>query len=239
MNMHSIFELSHAPVYFEAHMAVQNDIFLDYQTVPLEQTDQAVTVRENIAAFALEASRNMLPVYVKTNLNGIAELPGLYVQKGQLVESSWRKWEWAYWFVAQHPELQHVAIVDSGSVRLVNDPFEHLDPNLLYVADQLQSVADLPVQTELPVEMQQRLRQILQQQALSSALVVGDRSVVFEFLSLVMQLKYQTDGTLPFDQIVFNDLIHRYFAARTIHGRLVSTIWGFNQLDSSAWFKCD
>lgn len=237
MNLESIFALKQAPVSFTPHPAVQKEVVLSscWAETEVQQSEWKDSLNQFVESIVMK----MLPVYLNTNLDVTAEFPGLYKVMN---ESHWNQWQSAFWFLQRHSEVEKIALLDSLTVKMLNNPFPQVEDDRLYVADELNDFGSLAVNNMGISAVKDFVELNPALQVLNPAVVVGNREIVLEFLGLFLTLRQQLDEETinPYtEKILFNYVLYRYFINRTIHGRLVSSIMEFKQFDSPAWFQFD
>ncbi|PWF99643.1 hypothetical protein [Levilactobacillus bambusae] len=234
MNLNSIFKLDQIPVNFQPHQAVQRQIVLG--ELMGDNHDENIRVGNRLAD---SVNQVMLPLYLRSSTTGFDERPGFYVIPNAEPESFWR---WAFQFVLIHDELEEMALTDPFEVQLLHHPFEALQANRLYVADEWGELSKINFSENSISAVQEFGRINPHLQLLNASVIMGDRSLILEFLSLMIRYTEQLEPAeqqnyFKVDQI-FNFVCYSYFANRLVHGRQVTTIFGFEQQHSEAWFKC-
>lgn len=235
--MNTIFQLNQAPVNFQPHRAVQRDVVLS--TAWRKEESQNDELSQRTTKLVNSVITKTLPIYLTTNLEIEVKWPGLYKLESNDVPD---RWQTAFWFLQKYPEIERVALVDSWNTQMLQNPFPNVEEGKIYVADELNDFSNLNTM-KMPLEdVSNFIDQNATLQILNPAVIVGTREMVLEFLGLLLNFQRQinVEEKDPYTLInLFNYVLYRYFDSRVIHGRLVSSIMGFQQSNSDAWFKCD
>lgn len=243
MDLQKFFELEQAPVRFHSHPAVQRDIVLS-SVVTKENDELAREATETAQKLSESINYRLLPLYLKTNLSVRSNWAGLYTIPVTDVEldNHFDQYKWMYQFLQQHAEVEKVALVTNLNVLMKHNPFPDVEPNRIYVADELGNLQKIIDESQQLPEVTEFLRDNSNLQILNDSVIVGTRAIILEFLGALLSYRNQedADSNSLFSEIgLFNYLIYRYFSNRVVHGRKVSSIIGFQQVDTTAWFKCD
>lgn len=241
MDLQRIFELEQAPVRFQSHPAVQRDIVLTTAVV-VDNDNLATELTEKKNSLAESINYRMLPLYIKTNLDITSKYAGLYpiIATEDEFKNGFDQYQWMYDFIQEHTEIEKVALVNNPDVLMMRNPFPEVDENKIYIADELKNLSKINYNRHSNTDIAEFMDSNANLQLLSDAVVVGTRTIILEFLGLWLSFKNDKHDNLEISDIsLFNYLIYRYFTNRVIHGRKVSSIMGFRQIDTPAWFRCD
>ncbi|KRN27698.1 hypothetical protein IV38_GL001911 [Lactobacillus selangorensis] len=239
-----IYQLDEVPVMGRPHQAVQRNIVMAYE--PLPDVNQNAEKLKQIQRLATTVTAKMLPLYVKTNLS-VPEQFGLFVDRSAVKtqNNNFARLQWAFSFLQEHSEVASAAFCSANEVQLLKNPFDEMALHKLYVADDFIAIAGLVIGNQVTPETAAFLKQNRRLQALSNCLILGDRSILLSCLGILIQKgqEYmhefaQTDISNQQLLALFNQVAYSYFAAQLVHGRQVSSILGFEQQHSDAWFKC-
>lgn len=147
----------------------------------------------------------------------------------------WLK-EWQY--LRDRRDINNVFVVDATDVDMVNNPFEHIRPGVLYVGDEpgLTINCKWMLTRHLEPNVNRYLRENGTLPLLNCGVVGGERK-------LVMQLcrdMYLYHMNCPQDQTemgIFNKLLHTKYADLIEYGRHVTSLFKKYEAETNAWFR--
>lgn len=147
----------------------------------------------------------------------------------------WLK-EWQY--LRDHPEIANVFVVDATDVDMVNNPFVHIKPNMLYVGDEPQLTINCPwmITNHLEPSVNRYLRENGDKPLLNCGVVGGDRRIVMDLCKDMYQyhFKRRQDAT---EMGIFNVLLYTKYADRIEYGRHVTSLFKKFEEKTNAWFR--
>lgn len=234
----------------------KNIILAEFLTGYDSQKNREATISDilPLTTELVESARNLsLSVYVLTNeyiddpevdkLTIIHRTEGSEVRELSLY---FRRWIMAYWFVLEHPELDEIAMVDLGDVKVMNNPFGKISSDKLYFGDEPAPVNSPIVMNEwMPDYAKKFLIENQQLQMLNPGVIIGKRTIIIEFLGQMVNIIYDRlvaikKGEHPLRRLemaMINYVAYRYFPNRIVHGRIVNSEFGFFIDNSNSWFK--
>ncbi|KRN27703.1 hypothetical protein IV38_GL001916 [Lactobacillus selangorensis] len=210
-------------------------------------------LNEYAQALVKSTMRFTTPVYVVTDLEEKSNQAGLHIVTMPLPEDFdelsmyYQRWILAFHFIQAHPEIEHVVLVDLNDVEMLHDPFDDLDPDKLYIGDEVNdlTMSYIVDDDQQPLEMRNFFSEHFNFQLLNPGVILGSRKIILEFLGIMANLflqdfrdhVYKGRYLFPFDMGLVNYVAYRYFYNRLVHGRQVSTVFKFLETQSGAWFK--
>lgn len=191
---------------------------------------------------------------VLTNTDQAIERPGLTVTKVPLFTGYnqltlyFYRWEMAFTFLKQHPEIEKVFFVDLTDVQMRNYPFDHLQPGKLYFGDELSDLSADIIQAHATLATTKTFfAENKTLQVLNPGVVGGYRDVVMAFLgSLTVhianaeatdQLAHQPNTIGNLEMALVNYVAYHDFSDCLVHGRLVASRLAFHEPTTTAWFQ--
>jgi hypothetical protein len=213
-----------------------------------------INIKEIAKSLAESAARFNIPVYVATNSNQIEKQDNLNIVPTNVnmddyaLSMYFMRWEVALNFVIEHPEIEKLALVDTGDVQMLNYPFERVEEGVLYFGDEFNDISVGIIHNDAKQgQIEDFFNENPSLQTLNPGVIVGTRSTIIEFLTLCVncftraQVDMQRSNNESlfgnFEMALINFIAYRYFNQRLRHGRQVSTIFAYNETASSAWFK--
>lgn len=147
----------------------------------------------------------------------------------------WLK-EWQY--LREHPEIANVFVVDATDVDMVNNPFVHIKPNMLYVGDEPNLKINSPwmITRHLEPSVNRYLRENADKPLLNCGVVGGSRQIVMDLCKDMYEyhFKKRQDAT---EMGIFNVLLHTKYADRIEYGRHVTSLFKKFEETTDAWFR--
>ena len=203
---------------------------------------------------AQSAAYYNIPVYVLTNGVSKERHGNLSIEPMDVNPQRYNlslyfvRWELALNFLVQHPEFVKVALVDVADVEVLNYPFSQVEDGTLYFGDEFKYLdAGIIKRDAQTPEMRTFFEENPRLQMLNPGVIVGSREIIIEFLTVLVSYfsRIQVDRLrgVPgqklgnFEMALSNYVAYRYFSGRIKHGREISTLFSYNELTSSAWFK--
>lgn len=163
------------------------------------------------------------------------DLPNLTTISGSPYFERWLK---QYQYLRDHREVERVFVTDATDVDMLNIPFHHVQPGVLYVGDepsQTLSNAWMLAKHQEPT-VNQYLRDNPDLPLLNCGVIGGSRQLVMELCHdmWAYYLKHPNEQT---DMGIFNYLMHTKYRDRIEYGRHVTTEFKKFERASSAWFR--
>lgn len=245
MENNDIYQLPRVPIRSVTHKAVQRQIILTTVLVDKSsdhEIEKTIKILDNLRD---SVTIQMLPLYINSNIS-LPESWGQYteVHTDSTIENSLiSRWQLAFQFLKVHSEIEQAALIYPDA-SLCNNPFQHLNPSKLYVGDEAVDLSHAGFfSKEIPsVEKFWQLNPRLQ--LLNPGVIVGCRTPLLEIMSAMLIFikdhlteEMQANFNVYNEREIFNYLMYRYFAQRMVHGRKVTTIYGFQQQKTRSWFK--
>lgn len=168
-------------------------------------------------------------------LHNCFDLPNMTSISGSPYFERWLK-QWQY--LRDNPQVDMVFVTDATDVDMLNNPFTHMKPGILYVGDE--PLQDLTNKWMLNNHKEQKVRKFMEKhpslQLLNCGVVGGDRQTVMELCRYMYQYYFE-NPTEKTDMGAFNYIVHTKFADRFEYGRHVTTLFKRFEPSSSAWFR--
>jgi glycosyltransferase involved in cell wall biosynthesis len=146
----------------------------------------------------------------------------------------WLK-EWQY--LRDRRDIANVFVVDATDVDMVNNPFPHLEPGVLYVGDEPSTLANnWMLQRHIEPSVNKYLRDHAQLPLLNCGVVGGERKLV---MALCRDI-YLYHIEKPQDQTemgIFNVLCHDKYAGVIEYGRHITSVFKRYERDTNAWWR--
>jgi hypothetical protein len=144
------------------------------------------------------------------------------------------RWRAELEYLANHPEVQYVWLVDSTDVRLLNDPFPHMQPGTLYTGWETVCVGIDYIRrysASYPDWVEANKARTL----LNCGVVGGDRSTVMWLCSRMLELWAELGGEPLEEMVYFN--IASYEHPRLVTGQLATTAYkSYATFDPISWW---
>lgn len=147
----------------------------------------------------------------------------------------WLK-EWQY--LRDRRDINNVFVVDATDVDMVNNPFAHIKPGVLYVGDEPGHTLNnrWMLVRHMEPSVNRYLRENGQLPLLNCGVVGGNRKLVMALCQAMYQyhLQYPQDQT---EMGIFNKLVHTTFADNIEYGRHVTSLFKKREVHTNAWFR--
>lgn len=147
----------------------------------------------------------------------------------------WLK-EWQY--LRDRRDINNVFVVDATDVDMLNNPFDHIKPGVLYVGDEPAETLNnhwLLTKHREP-SVNNYLRKNLALPMLNCGVVGGERRLVMDVCREIYMYHFNN----PQDQTemgIFNKLMHQKYGNMLEYGRHVTTLFKKYEAKSNAWFR--
>lgn len=169
-----------------------------------------------------------------------------YVPNGGL-SPYWQRWIAIYEYLRSNTHLRNVWCVDATDVKMLRDPFPHMDPGTIYVGDEPKTIQTPWMQQQHPAGfLQQFFRSHRTQTLLNCGLVGGSRENVMEFIRAMLDLWVKNRGDVKFgrersvgetEMGLFNYVCYsEQFRERISHGPHVNTVFKKYKDNGGAWW---
>lgn len=164
------------------------------------------------------------------NSNGLIE----FVKVDSKINPYFQRWLSEYQYLRDRPKIDQVFCVDATDVRMLNDPFENLDPHVLYVGDEPSNVGCAWMRKNFR-GLSSFLNKYEGETLLNCGVVGGSRNMVMG-LCHDMAREYFDDPkrTGDLEMGIFNWLCYNEYPF--VSGRHITSIFKKFEKDSSAWF---
>ena len=218
---------------------IDDDSFVDYRAT------RNVVVASYFTSHADPQRKKTLPkdpaaLVILESTNAVILHDGLdlacenYVVPTPLVAYTQRwisEWQW----LRAHPEVDFVWLVDATDVRMLNDPFPHMQRGTLYAGWENQVVGCEWIRAHsasAPEWIEEHAQDIL----LNCGVVGGDRNTVMALCHTMIQLWADSGSTDPLEEMMFFNIAARKHS-RLVTGRQVCTVFKSNIIsDEISWF---
>jgi glycosyltransferase involved in cell wall biosynthesis len=152
----------------------------------------------------------------------------------------------AWQYLRDHPEIRWAWCVDGTDVKMLREPWEHMQPGLLYLGSE-PAVAGIPwMRDNHPAAvMQEFITANANRQLLNAGLIGGDRATVMSFLHDLIALHADnaeavargTDKDLGIgDMAALNYIAWTRYADRLVWGSMVNTVFKRNEVNDFSWW---
>lgn len=165
----------------------------------------------------------------------------------QNVTLYFRRWEMAFQFLKQHPEIKKLALVDVGDVTMLRYPFDEMEPGKLYFGDERSDLSVYIIQKNIgSPAMADFFEKYETLQLLNPGVIAGDRQTVLAYLGAVAvelsqrvaEIQLTGQGHVGYlEMALLNYVAYRDFATQLVHGRQVTSRFLYQEKTSTAWFK--
>lgn len=153
----------------------------------------------------------------------------------------------AWQYLREHPEVRWVWCVDGTDVKLLHEPWEHMQPGRLYLGSE-PAVVSIPwMRDHHPAAViQSFIAEHPTKQLLNAGLIGGDRTTVMAFLHDLVSLHADnaeavargTDKDLGIgDMGALNYVAWTRYADRLVWGSMVNTVFKANTPTDFSWFQ--
>lgn len=163
------------------------------------------------------------------------DLPNATIMTGNPYFERWLK-QWQY--LRDHPEIEYIFVVDATDVDMVNVPFDHMQPNKLYIGDEptetLSNAWLLSRHQESTVNNYFRANS--DKPLLNCGVVGGDRELVMSVCRDMYDYHFEHPNEQT-DMGIFNYLMHTKYADQIEYGRHVTSLFKRFERQTSAWFR--
>ena len=191
---------------------------------------------------------------ILTNDDLQMEEPGLTITKVPLFTGYkdltlyFHRWEMAFTFLKQHPEIEKVFFVDIADVQVKNYPFDKIEPGKLYFGDELSDLSVDIIQNNATLKtMSSFFINHKTLQLLNPGVIGGYRDIVMAFLgrlttqianaSADAQLNKHPNRIGYLEMALINYVAYRDFSNCLTHGRTIASRFMFHELNTTAWFR--
>ncbi|WP_461243207.1 hypothetical protein [Secundilactobacillus muriivasis] len=191
---------------------------------------------------------------ILTNDDLQMEEPGLTITKVPLFTGYkdltlyFHRWEMAFTFLKQHPEIEKVFFVDATDVQMCHYPFDQLEPGKLYFGDEYSDLSAQIIHDNAISEVIHSFLKTNQSlQLLNPGVVGGYRDIVMAFLGRLTvnianimatdQLTHRLGTIGRLEMALINYTAYHSFKNHLIHGRIVTSRFMFYESESTAWFR--
>jgi glycosyltransferase involved in cell wall biosynthesis len=153
----------------------------------------------------------------------------------------------AWQYLRSHPEVEWVWCVDGTDVKMLHEPWPHMQPGILYLGSE-PAVVDIPwMRDNHPAKtVQDFIAEHPTKQLLNAGLIGGDRDTVMAFLHDLITLHADnaeavargTDKVLGIgDMGALNYVAWTHYADRLAWGSMVNTIFKTHQANDFSWWQ--
>ena len=178
-------------------------------------------------------------------LNNCGIPGGVEVTVGNL-SPYWQRWISVYQYLCRHPELRNVWCVDATDVEMLRNPFDSMEPGVLYVGDEPATLNNQWMRNMHPSrKLQQFFRMNPNARLLNCGLVGGSRETVMEFIRKMLiaysknveDVKFGRDASVGETEMgLFNFMCHTMLH-RIVHGPQVNTVFKSFKDNGTAWWR--
>ena len=197
----------------------------------------------------VESVDTVAPMALLAILNNASIDPGLGgvdMPTGN-VSPYWQRWISLYQFLMCNPHLRNVWCVDATDVELLRNPFDSMEPGVLYVGDEQGTNLGIPwmFSNHPSRNLQLFFRQNAHAPLLNCGVLGGSREIVMEFIRKLLvayannreDMKYKRDASVgETDMGLFNWIAHT-MRHRIIHGPAVTTKFKAFKDNGTAWWR--
>ena len=148
-------------------------------------------------------------------------------------------------YLSNHKEIESVFCVDSTDVKMLRNPFNEMEDDILYVGNE----CDMKVENDWMKRNQEVLlsipdyRKIIkanrEKTLINCGLVGGNINIMKEYLDKLCDNheKYSSDVGRSTDMAIFNYTIWKHFSDRIFSGEIVNTRFKYNETNEISWWK--
>jgi hypothetical protein len=183
---------------------------------------------------------------ILNNASVAAVLGGVEVPTGK-VSPYWQRWISLYQFLMANPNLRNVWCVDATDVEMLRNPFDSMEPGVLYVGDEQGTKLGIPwmFSNHPSRTLQLFFRQNANLPLLNCGVLGGSRDIVMEFIRKLLvayaknreDMKYKRDASVgEIDMGLFNWIAHT-MRHRIVHGPKVTTKFKAFKDNGTAWWR--
>src|SRR5690606_33114635 len=193
---------------------------------------------------------NAYPMLLKTLADSLArhnlvvlrdeDIPGLTVDSYKIrnnkLEAYFQRWVSLYHWLRDHPEARYVWAVDGFDVEMLNNPFPHMKPGLLYVGHEPKITG---IEWMYKVHPNRWLHEFLKDHSsetlLNAGVCGGDRATMLTFAHLMTRYimdvesgrshNKNIEGLGQGDMALFNYVARKHFSDRLVYGPQVATVF--------------
>lgn len=191
-----------------------------------------------------------IPLYILTNEVETFDLPYIHVYK-QFIHEKYNtlgiyfiRWIMTYEYISAHPEIEKVVLMDINDTEILQDPFNLIEENKIYVGDELFDLSTYIISSDSTLDyVHDFLVDNSSLQLLNPGLIAGSRAIILEFLEIYMFMIDRSfyNGNISqfgnFEMNIFNYIMYNYFDDRIKHGRKISSKFLHFEEKSGSWFK--
>ena len=180
-------------------------------------------------------------------LNNCSLPGGKTVAVGNNVSPYWQRWVSLYQWLVAHPAVGNVWCVDATDVEMLRNPFNDMEPGVLYVGDEQNATLGIPwMFNQHPSrKLQQFFRANAQHRLFNCGILGGSRDTVLEFIGKMLWAYGKNREDVAFgrdlsvgetDMGLFNLIVHSMLH-RVEHGPKVNTVFKKFQDNGQAWWR--
>lgn len=148
-------------------------------------------------------------------------------------EQRWlSQWQW----LRNHPEVEYVWLVDATDVKMLRDPWPHMQPGVLYCGYEPKPVDCEWIRNHCPSELEDWVDQNAQKTLLNCGVVGGDRDTVMRLCQKMVDLRCASDRRDPLYEMLFFN-VAAYSHPNMVTGPVVVTLFKANESNSWSMWK--
>lgn len=148
-----------------------------------------------------------------------------------------QRWLSQWQYLRSNPDIKRCFLVDATDVQMLNDPFPHMKPGVLYVGDEKNKLGCPWMRT---AASHQALKEFIAENykatLFNCGVVGGDRETVMQLCRAICERYFNRYPTENVEMPIFNEVVHTW-PGKVEFGRHVTTLFKKYEGDSEAWFK--
>lgn len=160
-----------------------------------------------------------------------------HVKVPQGINPYFQRWLSQWQYLRDHAEIGKVFLVDATDVQMLNDPFPHIKPGVLYVGDECNKLGCPWMRS---AATHQNLREFIAENYKATlyncGVVGGDRETVMQLCRAICERYFNRYPTENVEMPIFNEVVHGW-PGKVEFGRHVTTLFKKYEQESEAWFK--